>query len=66
MGTSVDRLSYVKEITDDSDNVYDLWTKIQITGTLDVFTAGTYECTYYVVDSDGNISNQAVLKYIVE
>lgn len=66
VGTSVDRLSYVKEITDDSDNVYDLWTKIQITGTLDVFTAGTYECTYYVVDSDGNISNQAVLKYIVE
>lgn len=66
VGTSVDRLSYVKEITDDADNVYDLWTKIQISGTLDVFTAGTYECTYLVVDSAGNVSNQAVLKFIVQ
>lgn len=66
VGTTVDRLSYVKEITDDSDNVYDLWTKIQITGTLDTMTAGNYECTYYVVDSQGNTSNQAVLQFIVE
>lgn len=66
VGTTVDRLSYVKEITDDSDNVYDLWTKIQIMGTLDTMTAGTYECTYYVVDSQGNTSNQAVLQFIVE
>lgn len=66
VGTTVDRLSYVKEITDDADNVYDLWTKIQIQGTLDTLTPGTYECTYYVVDSQGNTSNQAVLKYIVE
>ena len=65
-GTSVDRLSYVKEITDDADNVYDLWTKIQITGSLDTLTPGTYECTYYVVDSSGNTSNQAVLKFIVK
>ena len=65
-GTSVDRLSYVKEITDDTDNVYDLWTKIQITGSLDTLTPGTYECTYYVIDSAGNTSNQAVLKFIVE
>lgn len=65
-GTSVDRLSYVKEITDDADNVYDLWTKIQITGSLDTLTAGTYECTYYVIDSAGNTSNQAVLKFIVQ
>lgn len=66
VGTSVDRLSYVKEITDDADNVYDLWTKIQITGSLDTLTAGTYECTYYVIDSAGNTSNQAVLKFIVQ
>ncbi len=66
VGTTVDRLSYVKEITDDSDNVYDLWTKIQIMGTLDTLTAGTYECTYYVVDSQGNTSNQAVLQFVVE
>lgn len=66
VGTTVDRLSYVKEIVDDADNVYDLWTKIQIKGTLDTMTAGTYECTYYVVDSQGNTSNQAVLQFIVE
>lgn len=66
VGTTVDRLSYVKEITDDSDNVYDLWTKIQIKGTLDTMTPGTYECTYYVVDSQGNTSNQAVVQFIVE
>lgn len=66
VGTTVDRLSYVKEIVDDADNVYDLWTKIQITGALDTMTAGTYECTYYVVDSQGNTSNQAVLQFIVE
>lgn len=66
VGTTVDRLSYVKEITDDSDNVYDLWTKIQIMGTLDTMIAGTYECTYYVVDSQGNTSNQAVLQFVVE
>lgn len=66
VGTAVDRLSYVKEITDDADNVYDLWTRIQISGALDVQTPGTYECTYFVVDSQNNTSNQAVLKFIVE
>lgn len=65
-GTSVDRLSYVKEITDDVDEVFELWRKIQIVGDLNTSVPGTYECQYYVIDSAGNQSNVALLKFIVE
>lgn len=65
-GESIDRLSYVKEIQDDSDNISELWHYISIDGTLDVNTPGTYELTYYVIDSNNNESNKALLKVIVE
>lgn len=65
-GTSVDRLSYVKEITDDTDDIFELYRKIQIEGDLNANIAGTYECKYYVIDSNGNQSNVALLKFIVE
>lgn len=66
VGTSVDLLSYVSEIKDDSDDVYELWRKIQITGSVNSAVPGTYKCTYYVIDSQNNISNNAVLTVIVE
>ena len=65
-GTQIDRLSYVKDIQDDKDQTNDLYHKIQITGTVDVYTPGTYELTYYVVDSNGNASNGAVLTIVVK
>lgn len=65
-GTQIDRLSYVKDIEDDKDATNELYRKIQITGTVDVNTPGTYELTYYVVDSNGNASNGAVLTIVVK
>lgn len=65
-GTSIERLSYVKDIQDDKDASNVLYRKIQITGDVDVNTPGTYELTYYVIDSDGNTSNGAVLTIVVE
>ena len=64
-GTQIDKLSYVKDIEDDKDSTSDLYRKIQITGNVDVNTPGTYELTYYVVDSNGNASNGAVLTIVV-
>ena len=65
-GTQIDRLSYVKDIQDDRDASNELYRKIQITGNVDVNTPGTYELTYYVVDSNGNASNGAVLTVVVK
>lgn len=66
VGTQIDRLSYVADIKDDIDETNVLWRGIQIDGTLDVNTPGTYELTYFVVDSNGNSSNGAVLTVVVE
>lgn len=66
-GTQLDDLlNYVKTIEDDKDETNDLFRKIQITGTVDTNTAGTYELTYFVLDSDGNASNGAVLTVVVQ
>lgn len=66
VGTSIDRLSYIANIEDDVDATNELWRKIQIDGDVDVNTPGTYELTYFVVDSNGNSSNGAVLTVVVE
>lgn len=66
VGTNIDRLSYISDIQDDVDATNELWRKIQIDGNLDVNTPGTYELTYFVVDSNGNSSNGAVLTIVVE
>lgn len=66
-GESVNRIAFVESITDDKDAKESLFRQIQITGDdLDVNTAGTYVLTYYVVDSDGNRSNEADLTVTVE
>ena len=66
MGSSVDLLSYVKEIQDDTDETSELWKRIQITGQVNTAVAGTYTCNYYVVDTAGNMSNSAELTVVVE
>lgn len=61
-GESVNRILYVDTITDDKDDKNTLWQNIQIAGdSFDNNTAGSYEQIYYVVDSDGNRSNEARL-----
>ena len=66
VGTVLDKLSYVKDIQDDVDATSNLFKKIQITGDVNTGAAGTYELTYYVVDSNGNSSNGAVLTVVVK
>ena len=66
VGSSVNLLSYVKDIQDDTDETSELWKRIQITGQVNTAVAGTYTCTYYVVDTAGNMSNSAELTVVVE
>ena len=66
MGTPVDQLSYVSDIQDDVDATNTLYRQIQIEGNVDTGVPGTYELTYYVVDSSGNESNRAVLTIVVQ
>lgn len=66
VGSAWNPLDYVSEITDDQDDTYALWRKIQVADEVSTAAAGTYECTYYVVDSQNNVSNNAVIKVIVE
>lgn len=67
VGQSYNRIAMVEDITDDKDERNYLFTQIQIKGD-DVNTnvAGTYEQIYYVVDSDGNQSNEAKLTVVVQ
>ena len=55
-GEPVNKLDYISE----------LWHYIRVEGNLDVNVAGTYELSYYVTDTNGNTSNVAQLKVIVE
>lgn len=66
VGTTLDKLSYVKDIQDDTELTSELYKKIQISGDVDTNTPGTYELTYYVVDNSGNSSNGAVLTVVVK
>ncbi|HIV16366.1 MAG TPA: DUF5011 domain-containing protein [Candidatus Alectryocaccobium stercorigallinarum] len=65
VGTEFNSLGYVEDIQDDLDLRDELFTKIQITGNVDITTPGTYELFYYVIDNDGNTSNQARLSVTV-
>lgn len=74
VGTTIDAVSYVSTIKDDADDVFELWKKIQLrdgagnqaTSPISFATAGTYEYSYLVVDSQGNVSNSAVLTIVVK
>lgn len=67
VGENVNRIGFVQSIVDDKDSANDLWKKIQIVG--DEFNSnvpGTYEQIFYVVDSDGNKSNEAKMTITVQ
>lgn len=66
VGETFNPIIYVASIEDDYDNIYELWQDIQISGEYDTEKAGTYELTFYVVDSAENMSNQAKLVLKVE
>lgn len=66
-GESINRISYVDSVTDDKDSKETLFKRIEISGdTFDKDTSGTYEQIYYVVDTDGNRSNEAKLTIVVQ
>lgn len=66
-GDSVNRISFVESVTDDKDDKNTLWRRIEITGDeFDRNTPGTYEQIYYVIDTDGNKSNEAKLTIVVQ
>lgn len=65
-GGTLEKLSFVKEIVDDTDS-YDLLSRrIQVEDNLNTQTPGTYEVKYYVVDTQGNQSNVARLTVTVQ
>lgn len=66
VGSSFNVLGYVEEITDDVDERDWLFQHIQVVGEVDTNTPGTYEVIYFVIDSDGNSSNEAVLMVTVK
>lgn len=65
-GTEFTALSYVQEITDDSDSQEMLYGQIQISGHVDTAVPGSYELVYFVTDSDGNRSNEERLMVAVQ
>lgn len=65
-GSELDKVSYIKEITDDADSQETLFTEIQVDGEVDTATPGDYTLTYHVTDSNGNQSNMAVLTVHVQ
>ena len=65
-GSELDKISYIKEITDDADSQETLFAEIQVDGDVDTATPGDYTLTYHVTDSDGNQSNTAVLTVHVQ
>lgn len=65
-GSDFNVLSYVKEITDDVDDRSWLFQHIQVSGEVNTYIPGVYQLIYYVIDSDGNQSNEALLTVTVE
>lgn len=65
-GESFDRLSFVEEITDTTDDRSYLFRYISVQGEVNVWQPGTYELKYHATDSNGNLSNEEVLTVTVE
>lgn len=54
-------MDYVDDMVDDYDDEDYLYANTYMDGYYDVDEEGEYELTFYCVDSDGNISNKAIL-----
>lgn len=59
-------LDMVKEVVDDKDDASTLYQYIHADGQYDTKKKGTYKITYYVTDSDKNVSEKQVLTLVVE
>ena len=66
LNDSFGALSYIDTIEDDKDDYNTISRRIHVDGTVDVKRRGDYELTFYVVDTDGNHSNDALLTVHVE
>jgi hypothetical protein len=66
VGESFEPLGMVKGVADDADDESTLYSDIYISGEYDVNTPGSYELSYYVMDSDGNISDAKQFTLTVE
>lgn len=65
VGGTFTSTDYVEGVVDDKDDSDTLYRNMFLEGSYDVSKEGTYELTYYCVDSDNNASNLAKLKLIV-
>lgn len=57
VGASFQYVDYIESISDDKDEINELYRKIYLTGEVNTSQAGNYEISYYVTDSDKNQSN---------
>lgn len=65
-GTEFDPLSVVQDVADDVDDRDSLFQRISIDGWYDMNVPGTYELSYYVTDSEGNVSEPRTLILTVQ
>lgn len=69
VGTTINAMSYVKDIVDESENFFELSKRVQIYDAngnqpginISLPAAGTYEYEFWVVDNQSNVSNKAKL-----
>ena len=66
VGGSIDALSYVENVVDDSDSREELYKHIHIDGDYSTKTPGTYTMKYYATDKNGNASNVETFTLTVE
>ena len=64
-GTEIDYMSYIDDIVDDKDGL-EIWRSISIDGREDAAERGTHTLSYYVTDSDGNMSDIVKLELTVK
>lgn len=62
-GSAFNAMNYIESAEDDKD---DAWKYIHIAGQYSPDTAGEYILTYYILDSDGNRSNEEKLSLTVK
>lgn len=65
-GEEFSAVSQIDDIKDDKDEDTELWTKVNVSGDVDVEEPGEYELSYTVTDSDGNRSKAAKLTVVVK
>ncbi|MCD8105500.1 MAG: hypothetical protein LUF35_11010 [Lachnospiraceae bacterium] len=65
IGDTFDIRDYVENVSDDVDNVYELYRRISVSGDYDLNKSGRYTLTITVADTSGNVSAPCYLTLIV-